>query len=710
MRAHLPVNMQHGRFSALCTFVLLMIASLLASPLTANAGTACCACRAPGQSETSCLTIDDTKLGIDVNSSRADPADPCRRLPSVVGDSLKGWTCEPPSGQTSTLLPSKCLAVADGGVCQTGKPQNAYTAGVAPSETKPASAPTTNAPPIIPNLNVEIPGFAFTGSAVTEDTSSLLAQYIAGLYRFGVSIAAIAATVMFTWGAFLYLLGSAIPSIHSGKGIMIDAVFGMILVLTAHMLLRTINPETLTLKALYIKGVDPYAVGQYRYDVIPEQSQLEGLTGKPANAEEMIIQGANLVAGVDPCLVLAICYNESRLQPLWSGQLSGGSAEKATAWGPCQQSTRLLTGTSYLTLGAQRLFADFPAPVTSGAASERIRMGQYLNNNYVAAGYLAALNLQRGMAAAGNNELAAAAGYYSGSVSLRNWQRKSGCRPKAGTVRGGVTMTDACIPDLVGVQVRGFSNSDCPEDGYVCSNAKVDQHSQFVGTCSDGRKCFAAKIGPYVRRIPNTYKQLASRHTCTISAQDAVGTISPSTFQNAGSGKLQANDRILIIGDSLSQGLTGPLQALAQKDNHPFGSGPGVQGSFTGQWAPGGSLNSRLTNGLNAKPQVVLVVLGTNDAYSANLTSDTFNGQVSAIIQQIEAAGARYYWIGPPDLPDRYGNNTQQGMVIPALKARIPSDRYFASDNNPIPRGPDNLHPTPPGYSQWAASIWNWLR
>jgi lysophospholipase L1-like esterase len=106
----------------------------------------------------------------------------------------------------------------------------------------------------------------------------------------------------------------------------------------------------------------------------------------------------------------------------------------------------------------------------------------------------------------------------------------------------------------------------------------------------------------------------------------------------------------------------------------------------------------------------VLVSLGTNDAYNANLNINTFNGHVSAIIGQIEAAGARYYWIGPPELPAQYSGNREQGVVIPALKSRVPTDHYFASDSYTIPRDPvDKLHPTPTGYSQWASSIWSWL-
>lgn len=71
-----------------------------------------------------------------------------------------------------------------------------------------------------------------------------LGQYIVTVYSYAISIAVVVATIMFVYGAFLYLLGAAIESIHSGKQIMKDAVVGLILVLSATAILRTVNPAT----------------------------------------------------------------------------------------------------------------------------------------------------------------------------------------------------------------------------------------------------------------------------------------------------------------------------------------------------------------------------------------------------------------------------------------------------------------------------------
>jgi hypothetical protein len=83
-----------------------------------------------------------------------------------------------------------------------------------------------------------------------------LGSYIVTVFRYMVSILAIATTVMFVYGAFQYLLGSAIPSISRGKETMIDAIMGMLLVLGSTAILRTLNPEILNLNPIKLYMVN----------------------------------------------------------------------------------------------------------------------------------------------------------------------------------------------------------------------------------------------------------------------------------------------------------------------------------------------------------------------------------------------------------------------------------------------------------------------
>ncbi len=97
---------------------------------------------------------------------------------------------------------------------------------------------TINAPPPI-TLDI-----AISGRSTVKD----LGDYIGLMYRYGVSIAVIAAIVMVTYGGFRWLLGSAIGDISKAKTIILDAIMGLILLLGAYLILNTVNPATLTLK------------------------------------------------------------------------------------------------------------------------------------------------------------------------------------------------------------------------------------------------------------------------------------------------------------------------------------------------------------------------------------------------------------------------------------------------------------------------------
>ncbi|MEN9558245.1 MAG: hypothetical protein RL141_614 [Candidatus Parcubacteria bacterium] len=234
-----------------------LLALLLPIAMPAHAATICCLCKKTGETEKSCLTAPQrTETTVDPVSrtTLAIPKTESCGSEWLQAHDLKAdtWTCD-----AGLLSESQCKPVAENGVCQAGplSVEDAKRTGEA------IVKPTTTEkriPAILPNLNVQIPGFAFTGAdSVTKDTSSLLAQYVAGVYRYALSISAVVATIMFVHGAFQYLLGSALKSIASGKEIMMDAVMGLLLVFSATFILRTVNPDTLTLKALHIQGVVP---------------------------------------------------------------------------------------------------------------------------------------------------------------------------------------------------------------------------------------------------------------------------------------------------------------------------------------------------------------------------------------------------------------------------------------------------------------------
>lgn len=220
-----------------------MLALAPGSVLAANV---CCSCKGPPDpASVTCLTIDSEKLA-GINDCTSLPASV--KLPA-------GWSCD----KVPLDPQSKCRTTTDGGACP--KPPTSAYSYAAPEGAGAAAAGSGSvpaaSPPVVPDLNVQIPGLTFTGGEASQASSSLIAQYVAAAFRYVISIAAVAATIMFVYGAFLYLLGSAIPSIARGKDIMKDAVVGMLLVLGAHLILRTINPALINLNSIALTPIIP---------------------------------------------------------------------------------------------------------------------------------------------------------------------------------------------------------------------------------------------------------------------------------------------------------------------------------------------------------------------------------------------------------------------------------------------------------------------
>lgn len=210
------------------------IACLLTIAPRAMAAELCCDCKQTGDANKTCLLIDEAQLG-----SGSD----CTALPEKAGLG-EGWTCESAPLNVTTQENtshdgSRCKTIASGGVCINRPMIAADAKNIRQGETVVSGAEKAEDEKPLPfHLNIDIPGFS------TETvTPSLFADYLIVLIRYGISIVAIVSTIMFIYGAFQYLIGSALPSITNGKAIMKDAIVGLILVMSSTLILRTVNPN-----------------------------------------------------------------------------------------------------------------------------------------------------------------------------------------------------------------------------------------------------------------------------------------------------------------------------------------------------------------------------------------------------------------------------------------------------------------------------------
>jgi lysophospholipase L1-like esterase len=175
----------------------------------------------------------------------------------------------------------------------------------------------------------------------------------------------------------------------------------------------------------------------------------------------------------------------------------------------------------------------------------------------------------------------------------------------------------------------------------------------------------------------------------------------------------------MAIGDSFMVGLSPHLGQMAKEQKLPY-LGRGVSGSRIDQWAKSEWLETYLDD---FQPTIVLVSLGTNDAYIEGDVWDKQKERFDALIAKLKtfpnrfsndeaggdyyAAGAEIIWIGPPTLPAIYSGRAPDLAFVNQLRQAAPN--YFDSAELSIPRGPDGLHPTAAGYAGWAGAVWSWL-
>lgn len=167
--------------------------------------------------------------------------------------------------------------------------------------------------------------------------------------------------------------------------------------------------------------------------------------------------------------------------------------------------------------------------------------------------------------------------------------------------------------------------------------------------------------------------------------------------------KLSETSRILLIGDSMAQGLAPQLKAMADEAGIPFVS-LAVKGTVISEWAglTASAHGQALVATLDAyRPTIILVSLGTNDEYMSAAAAAAEADDLLALLTLLETYGD-VVWIGPPELPKDDSN----GIVAMIEDTDV---AYFPSQQLDIPRAPDDLHPTVGGYGSWAGMLWSWL-
>jgi len=99
--------------------------------------------------------------------------------------------------------------------------------------------------------------------AAQGGTPPSIAEYVATFYRFSLGIAGVLAVAMIVVGSLYYSLSGIAEKKNQGKEFITSAIYGLILLLGAYLILNTINPELTTLKDL--SGLTPVTTELFSY-------------------------------------------------------------------------------------------------------------------------------------------------------------------------------------------------------------------------------------------------------------------------------------------------------------------------------------------------------------------------------------------------------------------------------------------------------------
>ena len=148
------------------------------------------------------------------------------------------------------------------------------------------------------------------GSSAT--TGANLKTYIESIYKFAIWTVGIAAILMITIGGFMYLTSAGNTSkMDNAKRVVVDATIGLIVVLTAYLVLYVINPDlvkiTISLKSLssgmsgaIINSGTTTSVGKLATGCNNYSSAFSSASGGDKNLECLLIAIANQESGCNP--------------------------------------------------------------------------------------------------------------------------------------------------------------------------------------------------------------------------------------------------------------------------------------------------------------------------------------------------------------------------------------------------------------------------
>lgn len=152
---------------------------------------------------------------------------------------------------------------------------------------------------------------------------------------------------------------------------------------------------------------------------------------------------------------------------------------------------------------------------------------------------------------------------------------------------------------------------------------------------------------------------------------------------------------ILLVGDSMLEGLSPRLAAYAKENGHTLYTV--IWYSSTSKiWSDAAKLTTYIKR---YQPDYIFICLGANELFVKDIKSKR-DHCVKSIIKEI--GDIPYVWIGPPNWKEDTGIN----QLISTYAGK---GHYFKSAGMTFERAKDGAHPTRQSASLWMDSVVNWM-
>lgn len=191
---------------------------------------------------------------------QAGSGEPTSPMTYELSGTYGGYTID---GHANCILACDAWATnrsADSGLIYTIT-NTEYGLNAADAAAQAESDAKTAAELLTPRLSIDIPGLSLTSpwTSGSDVVTKFLPEYIAGVYRYALGIAAILAVVMIMIGGAQYLIGSSTggEAVAAAKTRITNAITGLVLVLSAYLVLYITNPALTLLESLALQRIDP---------------------------------------------------------------------------------------------------------------------------------------------------------------------------------------------------------------------------------------------------------------------------------------------------------------------------------------------------------------------------------------------------------------------------------------------------------------------